>query len=597
MAETNPSTAIRDPRTHRQLLDRRFEDIWRERETFVSRWRDLGNFILPTRPRFIASDANRGTRTYTKVRNSTATQALGIAKSGLLAGMASPARPWFAITTSDRTLAEKPEIRVRPEAFRDAILSVFDRSNWYNSLGQLFEDELVFATGAMAILDDPRKIIRTQTFPIGSYAIAQNDKGVVDSFVREVTMTVRQVVERWGKERVTQATWNAFQSEEWERPIAVRHAIWANRKADKSLLGAASFPWAEFYWEKDGSGGLGEDKPTWGGSVVGPGGTEGGTLEEGGYHEFPVVVARWAKNDDDVYGTSCPAMVSIGDIKQLQEMERTGANGLALMVHPSLLVPPALKNKPVSLLPGAKTYDAEAAAGPGRGTRPTHEVRLPLGELRQDKAEIENRIKKAFHVDLFQMLIDDARGTPPTATEINERVREKMQVLGPILERHSDDVFDPAIERVAAMMIRRSEPDWALGQDGLLPMPPEDLAGANIRPLYVSEVAQAQRLVGLNGLERHLQFVGGMAEIMPQALDMVDPDVVVKEHAETLGIDPEITRMDEAVAEIRAVRAQQDAAAQMAQAAPGVAGAVKDLSEAQVGEQSVLEQMSGVGAA
>ena len=38
----------------------------------------------------------------------------------------------------------------------------------------------------------------------------------------------------------------------------------------------------------------------------------------------------------------------------------------------------------------------------------------------------------------------------PTAAEIIARSREKLAVLGPVLERHNDDVFEPVIELLKA---------------------------------------------------------------------------------------------------------------------------------------------------
>ena len=63
--------------------------------------------------------------------------------------------------------------------------------------------------------------------------------------------------------------------------------------------------------------------------------------------------------------------------------------------------PPSLKNEPASLLPGGVTYVADPN---GQSFRPAIDVRLDLGALAADIAEVQGRIKEAFYANLFLML-------------------------------------------------------------------------------------------------------------------------------------------------------------------------------------------------
>ena len=156
--------------------------------------------------------------------------------------------------------------------------------------------------------------------------------------------------------------------------------------------------------------------------------------------------------------------------------------------------------------------------------------------------QVRLRIRRAFMEPLFLMLIGDSRATPPTAEEIRAREREKAAVLGPIQERHSDDVFDPAIDRISAIILRRAAAAWATGREGMIPPPPPELQGADLRIEYVSEVAQLQRMAGLSGLERHVQFVAALAPIAPASVDVVDWDAVVRAHGDGMSIPAELNR-------------------------------------------------------
>jgi len=82
-----------------------------ERSSFTAHWRDLSDYILPRRSRFTLSDVNRGERKNKNIIDSTATLAARTLRSGMMAGITSPARPWFRLTTPDPEMAEFGPVR------------------------------------------------------------------------------------------------------------------------------------------------------------------------------------------------------------------------------------------------------------------------------------------------------------------------------------------------------------------------------------------------------------------------------------------------------------------------------------------------------
>jgi hypothetical protein len=82
--------------------------IENDRSTFISHWRELSEFILPRRARFVSSDTNKGDKRHQKIIDSSATKAAGTLRSGMMAGVTSPARPWFRLTTPYPELNEAP---------------------------------------------------------------------------------------------------------------------------------------------------------------------------------------------------------------------------------------------------------------------------------------------------------------------------------------------------------------------------------------------------------------------------------------------------------------------------------------------------------
>jgi hypothetical protein len=573
----------------RAELDRRMAGLETARRSFEPRWKTLGDYVLPTRPQFFQAEVNQGGKTKTKVVDTTATQALRIAKSGLLDGMASPQRPWFKLTTQDPGLQDDQGVRGWLDSYRDGILGVFDRSNFYNALGELFEDELVFGTACMLVLADPQDIVRFEVLPIGTYYLGQDSKGRVNTLARKFVLTVRAAVEQFGLDVFDEVVKGKYANQAFEEKVTICHLIEPNPDANPERLGRQYLPWREVYWQGSNADAGGMEKPDWGANTDRGSGYEKGEgiLELGGYHEFPVIAARWAKNSDDVYATSCPCIDALGDIKQLQSMVKDYDNAVEKQVDPALQGPPSLDARDVGLLAGAYT---EVPDG-GEGVRPVHEVRLELDHVRERIMDLQKSVRRSLLEDMILMLTSDARGQPPTAEEVRAREREKAAVLGPIMERHSDDVFDPLIERVSGMLLRLSQADWVRGFDSYIELPPEALEGTELDVQYVSEVAQAQRFVELGSMERLFGMGASMVEIFPDVLDRLDADAALMRAADILGVDASVLRTDDQVAEIRQMRAAAQQEAMEREAALPEAQAAKVLSETQLDQGSALDEL------
>ena len=302
-----------------------------------------------------------------------------------------------------------------------------------------------------------------------------------------------------------------------------------------------------------------------------------GILSHSGYDEFPVIVGRWEKTGEDVYGTNCPGRAVLGDVKQLQLGEKRSAQAIEKMVNPPLIGPSRLMNAKVSVLPGDITYD-DTRDGTA-GLRPTYQVNFDVSKLEMKQEQLRQRIRAVMKADLFLGITQSER--TKTATEVDEMKEEKLLALGPVLGQINDDVLDPGIDRIFGIMARK----------GLFPDPPDVLQGQDVRVEYVSIAALAQRIVGLAALERTLSFAGQAVQISPDSVDVVDFDELLREHIEAGGSPPKVARSADAVAQIRDQRAKMQAQQQAAQNAPGLAGAAKDI--ASIPPDSPLASMFG----
>lgn len=545
-----------------------------ERSSFMGLYRDLGDYILPMRPRFTLTDANRGDRRNNKILDCTPTFAANTLSSGMMSGITSPARPWFRLTTPDPELSEYGPVKEYLHRVSMRMNQVFLRSNLYNVLPPVYGDLGTFGTSPMMIEEDFERVIRMNSFPVGSYYIAKDFRGQVNVFFREFRMTVRQVVETFGRadQKTGKPDWshisdhvrNLYEKSNYETWVDVCHVISPNQDYDQGKADSKFKRFSSCYYERGAVGGSN--------SYVAE---EDRFLRESGYDYFPVLCPRWQVTGEDVYGTSCPGMTSLGDNKQLQLGERRCLQAIEKMVNPPMVAPSNMKTVKSTILPGEVTYYDETT---DKKFRPAHEVNFRIDLLEGKQQQCRERVNRAFYVDLFLMLAYTDR-KQITAREIEERHEEKLLALGPVLEQLNQDLLNPLIDNTFEIMDRQR----------LLPEPPDELQGEALKVEYLSIMAQAQKLVAVGGIER---FTGFLMQFAPDPADptwdKVDKHQLVDEYGEAVGLSPRIIRPDDKVTEIAAQRQQANQAAQKAAMVKEGAAAASNLASADMSGDNAL---------
>lgn len=548
--------------------------LWTTRSSFDAHWKDLADFLIPRRIRLTPSDVNRGDKRNQNIIDSTARLAIRTLASGMHAGLTSPARPWMKLTTPDPDLATHEPVKEWLHEVTQRMLAVFLESNLYNVLPILYADMGVFGTAAMSVLDDTKDLFRCYSYPIGSFALGLNERNVVSTFVHEYQRTVRQVVEQFGVRRgYRDVDWSSISDRvkqqwlrgEYEASVDLVWIVLPNDDADERRIGARYLPFVSCHYEK---------------SEVGKPG--GGFLRHSGFHQFPIMAPRWDVTGEDTYGTDCPGMTVLGDVRQLQTQQKKKGQAIAKMIDPPLVGPSALKTQKTSLIPGDVTY-VDVRDGM-QGLKAIHEINLNLEHLRMDMSEVQDRIRRGFYEDLFLMMAstDAMRGSQPvTAREIDERHEEKLLALGPVLERTNDELLDPIVDRVYNMMERA----------GLIPLPPQELHGVALKVEYTSIMAQAQKLVGVVGLDRFMASMGQVAQFLPDVLDKVDEDQVADSYGDMLDVDPRIVRTSDEAQQRRTARQQSQQAQIAAQQAESLGKAAGAAGARPIAQDSPLDRV------
>ena len=100
-----------------------------------------------------------------------------------------------------------------------------------------------------------------------------------------------------------------------------------------------------------------------------------------------------------------------------------------------------------------------------------------------------------------------------------------------------EELLDPLVDNTFARLMRLSEPGWRNPEaPQILPPPPEEMMGSEVKVDYISVLAQAQKLVSTGAMERWVGFTGQMAGLRPEVLDKVNADKVVEQMATDLGV-------------------------------------------------------------
>lgn len=547
----------------REKLLSRWGHLKSERASWFAHWKEITQYLMPRNGRYFRQDRNRGYRRHNNIYDNTGSRALRTLGAGMMAGATSPARPWFRLGTSDPDLNNYYPVKVWLDDVTHRMQLVFTKSNTYRTLHGIYEELGAFGTSASIVLGDYRNVIHHYPSTIGEYAIATDYQGRVNTIYREFEKTVGEIVREFGYKNCSNTVQNLFDRGQLDQWIPIIHAIEPRRERDANKLDSKNMPYASFYFEL--------------------GGDTNKVLRESGFKTFPALVPRWGVSGGDIYGYS-PGMEALGDVKQLQHEQLRKAQVIDYKTNPPLQVPTSFKNRDVDTLPGGISYvDGQT----NQGIKTAFEVNLDLNHLLEDIRDCRSRVNSSFYADMFLMLAN-ATDTRMTATEVAERHEEKLLMLGPVLERLHNELLDPLIDSTFTRMV----------EAGAIPPAPPEIQGMDISVEFISMLAQAQRAIGTNSIDRFVGNLGQVAQFKPEVLDKFDTDRWVDAYSDMLGVDPTLIIPGEQVAIIRQARAESQKVQAQTEQVRQASEVAKNLSQSNTGNgnnalMDMMNQFSG----
>lgn len=398
----------------------------------------------------------------------------------------------------------------------------------------------------------PGRGLYYKTFHLSEIYVDEDFRGRIDTVYRKFQITARQATQMFAFDTLPPKMREAVEKDKMDQQFWLLHVVRPRKNRDPQRLDFRRLAWESRYVSI-------EDKVQ---------------IRESGYSSMPMAFSRYVTAPRERYGRS-PAMQVLGNIRTTNEMMRTLLRAGHKAVDPPLLLPEdgvltQLQTKPGGLNVGGMGFDGT----PRVGVMPQGN-NFPIGmELLNNERE---PIRDAFLEKVWSLVLE--RRDRMTATEVLELTRMQGMLLAPMASRQETEWLGPQIER---------ELDIGLQVGFIPPMPREMIEeGASVRAVYDNPLSRAAKAEEAIGFGRWVEMLAPIASFAPDVYDVIDTDRAPRELAKSLAVRQSYLATPDAVAEKRAAREEENAAASGLGALKTASEAVKNLSAAR-GEETAF---------
>lgn len=485
------------------------------RANWTTYWEEIARFVQPRKNDAYGFRA-KGDKRGDELLDSTGIHSNELLASALHSMLTNPAVPWFGITTGNEDLDADDEARAWLSDSTRVMINVLNNSNFQTEIHELYLDEGSFGTGSIFTEEDDVDVVRFQTRSIFELYALENFKGIIDTIFREFKLNYSQIIGEFGDKWCDEETLEQIKKDPYTQEFDIIHCI-LPRKGYNPLKAQlpSQYEFASYYVFKD----------------------KNVLLAEGGYQEMPFAIPRWTKIAGEVYGRS-PAMKALPDIKMLNKMMEVTIKAAQLQVAPPIAVPDDGFILPVKMQPFGITY---YRSGTQDDIKPLFQ-NMKLDLSREMILNTREKIQQAFFIDQLQL----RNGPQMTATEVNQRTEEQLRLLGPILGRQDNELLKPLISRVFNICLRRK----------LFKKVPAILSKKKIDFIYASQIAKVQRTAEVSNISKVINSVAPIIQANPEALDIFDPDAVIRYASRAYMLPAELIRSSADLKQLRTMKQQ-----------------------------------------
>lgn len=512
------------PKERAQYLLQRWQTLKEERAPFYNKWKEVSQLVSQWSGRFDGDDFDK-LRSEKLILDSSPRYYLDILANGMFSNSSPSSRAWFRIETNDTSLNQNHAVNAYCDLVYKSLLKVFSISNTYQTLQSMFKELALFGVSASIVYDDSDTLLRHHLLTAGEYCLSCDNNGDVDTLYRNFYLNVIQAVKAFGYENCPEQIKRLYDEGYLHQRFEFIHAIEPRIDRDLNAKDNKNMPYASYYMC------LADNVNT--------------IISESGFDEFPVICPRWEVLGGRVYGNS-PCISALPDIKQLYIETLRKTELIEQYTKPPLQAPINSRQNPISLRAGAVNYIMNTGAE--NNIKPIVNSSGDLSALMADIESINARIRQQLFYDLFMRVSQGADSSRRTTVEIYAIQNEQMQALGSVVERNQNEMLGKLVNIAFNKLIK----------SGMLPPAPPELAESGVKAEFTSVLAQSQKSVDINSVDRFISAISAVSQIKPEVLDRLDADGYIDEYRDRLGVAPKIIKSKEDADKIREQRAMAE---------------------------------------
>ena len=265
-----------------------------------------------------------------------------------------------------------------------------------------------------------------------------------------------------------------------------------------------------------------------------------GVVRVSGFPINPIIAPRMNRENGDIYGSGS-GHEALAVMRGLQAVAYDSLEASSKVGAPPVVASSDFAEEGVNLGRGGLNFAAESASKSFiepifKGAERSIEI------CRFNKEEMKDALNRIFFNDILSS-INVIKDGNMTATEVDQRVREGMLMLGPVITSLDPELLDLLIKDIRYYAEHVNIAAYGQPARTLIEIPSKISGIESATKIeYVSSIHLAQRATELGVIERFIEFCSASAKISENSIDNVDIDQMLRDYARILGIQEKYLR-------------------------------------------------------
>jgi len=447
---------------------------------------------------------------------------------------------WHKLKPTNPKLDNNEEVKKYLEKATDLLFRVrySAQSNFATESDLLFNQMGIYGHALWYVGEDVGNGIVYKTIPVKEAYVSRNDKGKLDTVIREYELTANEAINEFG-EKVSSEIKRAMVNNP-DKCFKFLHAVFEKDVYEAKKKDYKGMRYASVHIDM----------------------SDRRIVRIGGFRTCPYMAPRFLGIAGSSYGDS-PALQAFYDMLTVNEMGKTILRTGQLQANPPILTSHGLID--ANKLGSAGAVIRGGLDSQGKPAAVSMQYGNNLVITAELQREVRANIERAFLVPLFQSLTQSKQ---MTATEVEKREMEKSMLLAPMCERISAEWLSGNIERELDI----------LTEYGLLDGVPDELMNEGAIAIdFQSPAVHMQDANAIMGLYQTVQAAISLSQSNPNVLDIIDGEKALRKIADYHGVSTDILRSSKDIEMLKQRASFEQAQAMMGITNNPLTGAMKGL--------------------